>query len=312
MLINDCNLPLPVYRAMQKETYVKLGDLTPSSIKMGIRQLLGRKRYTGGDELASRKWRTFTGTLVHLGMETLLQDDPEFRREIPISVQFNSVAKFFQLPEDLTIGGTCDLLHIKDDIYTIWDYKTMATAQIIDQEKIDGWEEQINIYMWLLLVTKTVPKIDHLYVNGFYIDWTPTKAIRSRDVNDIPCPTVTINKWTRRKCEEVIYNKALEYLKYKDLPWDEIPYCDEKARWYKAPKWSVCKVQSNGELGSQLPKCGFDNEKDAELKLIERQSKAKPGDVYGIKKSGGESTMCKDWCDLARNGHCDFLSKNQK
>jgi len=311
MLINDCQLPLPTFRAMQKQTYIKLGDLSPSSIKMGIRQLLGSKNFPGGNKLASREWRMYTGTLVHIGQQVLLQDDPEFKCEIPMSVSFNSVAKFFQLPEDLIIGGTCDLLHVADNIYTVWDYKTMATTQIIDDEKIEGWEEQINIYMWLLIITKTVPKIDHLYVNGFYIDWTCTKAIRSRNINDIPCPTITILKWNRHKCEEVIYNKAMEYLKYKDAPWEDIPYCDEKARWYKKPKWSVCKVQSDGELGSQLKHCGYDNEEDAKQKLMERILLAKKDDKYGIKKSGGVSTMCKDWCDLSRNGHCDFLTKEK-
>jgi len=313
MLINDCNLPLPTFRAMQKETYVKLGDLSPSSIKMGIRQLLGKKRFPEGNELASRKWRTYTGTLVHIGQQVLLQDDPEFQCEIQIkNISFNSVAKFFQLPEDLTIGGTCDLLHIANGIYTVWDYKTMATTQFIDEEKIEGWTEQINIYRWLLIVSGILHKIDHLYVNGFYIDWTPTKAIRSKDVNDIPCPTIAIELWNRQKCEEVIYNKAMEYLKYKDAKWEDIPYCDEKARWYKKPKWSVCKMQPDGELGSQLPKCGFDNEEDAKQKLIERISKAKKDEKYGIKKTGGESTMCKDWCDLSRNGHCDFLTRSKE
>ncbi len=312
MLINDCDLPLPTFRAMQKKTYVKLGDLSPSSIKMGIRQLLGNKRFKGGDQLASRQWRMYTGTLVHIGQQILLQDDPEFKCEIPMSVKFNDVSKFFKLPEDLTIGGTCDLLHIANNIYTVWDYKTLATVQMIDDEKIEGWTEQINIYRWLLIVTGTVPKVDHLYVDAFYIDWSPTKAIRSRDVNDIPCPTLTIPMWDRKKCEEVIYNKAMEYLKYKDSPWDEIPYCDDKARWYKPPKWSVCKVQPNGELGSQLKFCGFDNEEDANQKLMERIAKAKKDENFGIKKSGGESTMCKDWCDLARNGHCDFLSRNSE
>ena len=246
---------------------------------------------------------------MHIGQQVLLQDDPEFKCEIPMTVSFNSVSKFFKLNEDLTIGGTCDLLHIKDNIYTVWDYKTMATAQFIDDEKIEGWTEQINIYRWLLITSGAVPKVDHLFVNGFYIDWTPTKAIRSKDVNDIPCPTVVIEKWDRKKCEEVIYNKAMEYNKYKDANWNELPYCSAKERWEKPVEYKVCKYKDD-VLGSALPKCTFDIKEEAEAELMNRISKAKKDDKYGIKITGGVSTMCEDWCDLSRNGHCDFLRRN--
>lgn len=312
MLINDCNLPLPVYIAMSQNNYVPRGFIGPSSLKQGVRQIIGRKRFPSSDRLASREWRTFTGTVTHIAMEQLLKNDPRFRTEIPLEVSFNSVSKFYKLDKDVTIGGTCDLLFEDNGEFTIWDYKTMATTQIIDDEKIKGWEEQINIYRWLLITSNTVAKIDRLFVCGYYMDWTCTKSLRSRDVNDIPCPTVQIKMWTREQVEKYIYDKVTQIQKYIDSPWEDIPYCSPEERWCKPPKWSVCKVQSNGELGSQLPKCGFDNEHDAEVKLIERQSKAKKDEIFGIKKTGGISTMCKDWCDLSRNGHCDFLTKNQE
>jgi hypothetical protein len=280
-------------------------------MKQGVRKIIGGKRFPTGNRLASREYRSFTGTMFHTAMEQFLKDDPEFQTEIEVKVSFNSVAKFYKLDVDVEIGGTCDLLHIVDGIYTIYDYKTMATTQLILDDKAKEWESQVNIYKWLMITSGLVPKINNLIVSGFYMDWTPTRAIRSRDINDIPNPTIPIKQWTREEIEKYIYDKVSSIQKYMDSSWEDIPYCSAEERWCKPPKWSVCKVQPDGELGSQLPKCGFDNEEDAKQKLMERILSSKKSEEYGIKKTGGVSTMCKDWCDLSRNGQCDFLTKEK-
>lgn len=305
MIINDCKLPDCIHAAISKNTYVPRGYIGPSSLSQGVRQIIGRKRFTIKSELASRMWRTFTGTCTHLALEELLKDDPDFITEIPLEASFNEVSKFKKLPEDITIGGTSDLYQVSKA--KLSDYKTMATTGVIDDDKIAKWEAQINIYRFLALTTKKIETIKELSIVVFLMDWTPTKAIRSKDVDDIPCIEIPIRMWSREECETYIHDKVSQILQYKDADWDSIPYCSPEERWNKPAKYSVCKVQPDGTLGNQLPKCGFNNKEDAVECLEVKQLKAKKGDQYDIRFTPEVNTMCEDWCSLGREGYCDFV-----
>lgn len=311
-IINDCGLPKPVYDAMSVNNYKPIGFVGPSSLKQGIRQVLGRKRFPECDRLLSREWRTFTGTLVHLGMEQLLKDKPEYEMEVELKTEVNKVMKHFQLKEDIEIGGTCDLLHTDSNgKVTLFDYKTMATAQIITDDKILGWEQQLNIYRWLLIVTGKVQRIEKMYVCGFFIDWTVTKALRSHDINDIPCPLIEIRMWDRKEIEQFLYERLSDLQKYKDAEWDDIPYCTAEERWEGEPIFKVCKVK-DGVYGNQLPGCGFTTIEAAEDCKRDKELKEKKDTIYGIKKTGGIPVMCENWCDLSRNNNCDYLKRRNE
>jgi hypothetical protein len=310
-IINDINLPEPIFVAMSKDTYVRLGDYSPSSLKCGIREYIGSKRFKGFRQLASNAWPAFTGTLSHIGLQVLLKDDPRYQSEVTSVVSFNEMAKSFQLEKDVTISGTCDLLQIDKQII-IWDYKTLSTATLILDDKISAWTTQVNIYMWLLYCTGKIDRLDHLRIIPMFKDWTTTKSGRSRAVTDIPCPTIEVEKWTRFDIEKYIYDKVSMIQKYEDAEWNEIPYCSMNERWEKESSWSVCKIQSSGEPGRALDHCTFTDKNDAIIKLEERSKKAKKDEVFVIRKNGGIPKNCLTWCSIGINSKCDFVEKHYK
>ena len=309
MLINDIDLPKPIYDAMNVNNYVPVGDFGPSSLKYGAKEYIGRIRNKGLNRLASKEWAAFTGSLMHEGLEGRLKHYPEYEQEVQLKADFNEVAKFYKLDRSVTIGGTCDLIqHESDLIVNIWDYKTMSTATLILDDKIKDWTAQVNIYMWLLIVSGKVTKVNNLYMIPIFKDWTSSKSMRSHSVEDVPCPVVSIPKWTREQIEKYIYDKVSSVQQYMDLPYEEIPYCNSDERWCGEPSFKVCKIK-DGKLGNALPNCTFDKLEQAENELMNRISKAKKDEEFGIKKSGGISVKCNNWCNLKTNGICDYEDK---
>lgn len=309
MLINDCKLPKPIYDAMNVNNYVPVGDFGPSSLKYGAKEYIGRKRNPGLNRLASKEWAAFTGSLIHEGLEGRLKHYPEYEQEVQFKADFNEVSKFYKLDKSVTIGGTCDLIqHESDLIVNIWDYKTMSTATLVLDDKIKDWTTQVNIYMWLLIVTGKVTKVNNLYMIPIFKDWTSSKAMRSHSIDDIPCPVVNIPKWNREQIEKYIYDKVSAVQKYMDAPWEKIPYCNDEERWCGKPCFKVCKIK-DGKVGNALPNCTFEHELNANAELVDRQLKAKKDEVFTVKKVGGVSTKCNNWCTLKSNGICDYEDK---
>jgi hypothetical protein len=311
VIINDINLPDPIFTAMSKDTYVRLGDHSPSSLKCGIREYIGGKRFKGFRQLASNAWPAFSGTLMHIGLQVLLKDDPRYQQEISSIVSFNEVAKSFKLEKDVTISGTCDLLQI-DNKVIIWDYKTISTTTLILEDKILAWTIQVNIYMWLLYCTGKIQSLDHLRIIPIFKDWTTTKSGRSRTIEDVPCLLIEATKLTRYDIEKYIYDKVSMIQKYENAEWNEIPYCSMHERWEKESSWSICKMQPTGKLGRALDHCTFLNKNDATVKLEERTLKAKKDEKFEIRRNGGIPRNCLTWCSMGINSKCDFVEKHYK
>ena len=75
VLINDIDLPEPIFHAMIANVYTSGdADYTASSIVYGAKEYWGRKRFTGLSQNCSGMWAAFTGVCMHLGLEKLLKE----------------------------------------------------------------------------------------------------------------------------------------------------------------------------------------------------------------------------------------------
>lgn len=327
MIENDINLPLPILRAMETNEYsAGKADFTPSSLAYGAKEYWGRikaqQEHKEGSIKASRLWASFTGTLMHKGLEHLLElynktlDKPVYRTELHMEADFNTVAKYAKLSESKIVGGTIDLVEI-DDLVIIWDYKTMSTTQLVLDDKIEEWTLKGNIYRWLLIVTGVVPKVNKLIYIPIFKDWTATKAGRSRDVSDIPCPAVELELWSREKIEQSIASNIEDKLKYANIAYQDIPYCSPKERWEKPCQWKVYKVKNGKKADRALPGCTYPQHEEhlAKEMLIQRVQKEKEAGIsYTYEKVGGEAKKCQNWCPVRQWGICDFdkVNNNQE
>jgi hypothetical protein len=95
MLINDIDLPEPIFHAMIANVYTSGdADYTASSIVYGAKEYWGRKLY--GKETNSNcsgMWAAFTGVCMHLGLEKLLKD---FNQMI---LEDNPILKSYIIPD---------------------------------------------------------------------------------------------------------------------------------------------------------------------------------------------------------------------
>ena len=342
MIINDCNLPKPIYDAMVANTYNPgKVDYSASSVVYGPKEYWGKKLLKDHNQLASKLWAAFTGTLMHLGLEYFLstkyyyngeelkvaniinlsveefielQKNVEivannYKQEMHIEINFNEVSKHHKLEQDRIIGGTIDLLDFVEHLkkYVLYDYKTMSTTSLILDDKIKEWTEKANWYMYCL--ENSGYRLADLIYLPIFKDWTTTKAMRSGSVEDVPCPSIKLDKWTREQCERWIVEKISYIEKFRDVPYDQIPYCTAEQRWEKHSVFKVCK-EKNGVLGKALPGCTFATVEEAVSAQFERQAKDKKGEIFGVKKTGGTPVKCKDWCVLSQNGICDYMQKH--
>jgi hypothetical protein len=313
MIINDCSLPLPILKAMENNKYNPGNtDYSPSSITLGAKEYWGKRLYGKAcNTRASSIWASFTGTLMHLGLEELLKDEVNVLREIHIEHNWNEKAQGEKLETDRIVGGTVDLLWKLDNgKHILFDYKTMSTASIISDDKIKEWTFKANFYRWLL--ENAGYKIESLIYIPIFKDWTATKAMRSRSVEDIPCPSITLEKWDRAKIEQEIYDRIIEIEQYRGKDFKDIPYCNPEQRWEKPPVFKVCK-EENGKVGNALPNCTFETMEEAESIRDERIASLKPKDThtYIVKKAGGDPVKCNNWCSLSENGFCDYVKTKE-
>lgn len=304
-IINDINLPKPIYDAMCLNKYDPgKTDYSASSITLGPKEYWGKKRNKDFPLNAGNLWASFTGILMHSGLEVLLEKyegEGTYMLEHHVEVWHNDLSSL-KLDGDRIVGGTVDGLYINGSSVVLFDYKTMSTASIIDEKKINEWTEKANFYRWILK-SEGIDVSRMVYLPMFK-DWTLSKAMRSKDVNDIPCPKVELEIWSTEKIEQWVFDKISYIEQYKDTPLEDIPYCNSEQRWEGKKLYKVGKLDKDGKVKRALPKSSFETPEEAYEKLSTLDST-----LYGIKVDGGIPKKCKDWCILSKNGLCDFNDK---
>lgn len=327
MLINDIDLPDPVFHAMIANIYTSgSADYTASSIVYGAKEYWGKKGNRELKQDCSGLWSAFTGTLMHIGLQVLLEQfnemvknnhpalkyytipDGYYILEDRQTISFNEHSRFFKLEEDRKIGGAidCRFYYNKTGKAKLYDYKTMTSTSLILEDKIKDFTEKANLYRWLMeCCGNPISEIEYI---PLFKDWSLTKAKRSGKIQEYPTMKLKLEMWDRKTIETFMYNRITEVEKYRNTPYSEIPYCNEAERWCGKPCFKVCKIK-DGKVGNALPNCTFEHELNANAELVDRQLKAKKDEVFTVKKVGGVSTKCNNWCNLKTNGICDYEDK---
>ena len=305
---NDINLPDPLFDAMCVSTYSKNGaDYTTSSLTDSIRRAIAEKG-SGSEELASSMYSSWRGTIVHSGIQSMLEKhnllpnkDRTYMVEKSIVVSFNDVAKR-KLPEDRKIGGTIDLVcFTKSGSITIYDWKTKVTTQLIKEDTIKEWVLKASIYRWLLIKSGTVSEdkeVGATYV-PIFMDWTKTRADRDCSINDIPAPESKIDLMSLDETEDYIHNRVTEMMKYEGKDINEAPMCTMEERWQPRPLFKIYTVDKNGELAKKcVSHSTSETITEVTEKLIEVVKKD-PSKQYRIVATKTDPVRCLSWCEYS-------------
>lgn len=187
------------------------------------------------------------------------------------------------------ISGGIDVQKLEDGSFGIRDYKV---CQMYALQKEGGykpeWELQLNIYAYLLKVSKDIA-VDQLEILAIIRDWSSGEAKRDPMYPQTPILPLPIPLWPFAKQEAYVKERVALHRKARmlaalDLP---LPECTPEERWARPPKWVVKKPDA--KRATRV----FDTRKEAETFI-----KGKNG--YVIEENPGRNTRCEDgWCGVS-------------
>lgn len=196
------------------------------------------------------------------------------------------------------VSGAIDLQVVDPDGIHIKDYKTTSVWAVMNDKP--EWEQQLNIYAWLVAVNKKVP-IKSLQIVGILKDWSKREAERKPDYPQRNVTVVDIPLWTFEEQEAFVRGRiakhsAAEFAMETD---GELPDCTPQEMWEKPPVWAVIKQ------GNTRAKSLHSTPEEAEI------AKKELGSMYEIQIRQGDRTRCRDYCLVNKwcKQYKDYLEK---
>ena len=181
------------------------------------------------------------------------------------------------------LSGAIDLQHVEPDGINIKDYKTTSVWAVMNDKP--EWEQQLNIYAYLVSVNKKQP-IKSLQIVAILKDWSKREAERKTDYPQRNVALVDIPLWTFEEQDAFIKGRIEKHglAEFAMEMGDELPDCTPQEMWEKPPVWAVIKV------GGVRAKSLHDTSSMAAIALEEA------GQGYEIQERKGDRTRCKDYC----------------
>lgn len=195
------------------------------------------------------------------------------------------------------ITGAIDLQEVEADGIRIKDYK-VTSAWTVMNDKIE-WEQQLNIYAWLVEKIKKVPVISTGIV-AIIRDWNRREAQNKEGYPESPIKEIPIKLWSFEDREQFIAERiskhsACDFAMETEM---SLPDCTPAEMWEKPTTWAVKKK------GGIKAKKVYDQEQYAVEALKDL------GDEYEIEVRPGERTRCANFCPV--NMYCQQWRDYQK
>lgn len=291
IITNKYNLPQTFVNIMKRPTYSKgkanisATELLNSPRIVQLRKLHEDKIETDVSEMV---WSIF-GTAIHGVLEHGSDENHLIEERLHATL------------DGWSISGAIDLQILNQDgTVTINDYKTTGAWSVMN-EKIE-WEQQLNIYAWLVEKVKgdTVSKLE---IVAIIRDWSRRDAALKPDYPDAPIKVIPIQLWAMETREAFIRAKIKQHSNALfDLETgDELPPCTPNDMWEKPTTYAVKKT------GNVKARNVCATEEEALAKVAEY------GKGYDIEVRPGERTRCANFCSV--NAYCsqykEYLSTKE-
>jgi len=185
------------------------------------------------------------------------------------------------------ISGAVDLQIVTgENTLSIRDYKT-TSAWAVMNEKIE-WEQQLNIYAWLVETNKG-KIVDSLGIVAIIRDWSRREAAKNEDYPQAPVKEIPIKLWPYEERQNFIEDRLVAHADAEfALDADEdLPDCTPEEMWEKPSVWAVRKV------GGVRAKSLHNTEEEAKAAL------EAAGKGFEIEYRPGERTRCASFCPVS-------------
>ena len=287
-LTNKYNIPQTFVNVLQRPTYSK------GKAHLSVTQLINSPKIvalTGlfADEIeqdvSEMVWSLF-GSAVHGVLEHGKDANHKIEERLHAEI------------DGWNISGAIDLQIIHEDGIAIRDYKT-TSAWAVMNEKIE-WEQQLNIYAWLVETVKKTPVTD-VGIVAIIRDWNRRDSTSREGYPEAPIKELPVKLWSYEERQQFISDRiakhsACEFAIESD---SEIPECTPEEMWERPTTWAVKKV--GGVRAKSV--CSTEEEANSVLEKI--------GKGYEIEVRQGERIRCANYCSV--NHRCSqWLNYNKE
>lgn len=190
------------------------------------------------------------------------------------------------------ISGAVDLQIVGENAgISIRDYKT-TSAWAVMNEKIE-WEQQLNIYAWLVDTVKVSDfHVTDLGIVAIIRDWSRREASRNPDYPQAPVKEIPIKLWSYQDQEAFVKDRISKHsaCEFSLETGEDLPPCTPEEMWEKPTVWAIKKI------GGARAKSLHDDEEGAQ-KALEPLGKD-----YEIEVRPGSRTRCESFCPV--NTYC--------
>jgi hypothetical protein len=274
-LTNKYNLPQTFVNVLNRPTYTKgKAHLSATEIINSPRIVQLKKIHWDNleEDVADKVWAIF-GTAIHAVLELGKDEHHIIEQRLHANV------------DGWDISGAIDLQRVEDDGIIVADYKTTGAWAVMN-EKSD-WEQQLNIYAWLVEKVKKVP-VKKVEIIAIIRDWNRRDAQTREGYPEAPIKVIDVPLWSFAKRESFIkerihlHSNAL----FATETSEDLPECSPSEMWEKPAFWAVRKI------GNKRATAVFDTQDKADAKIEEM------GKGYEIEYRPGERTRCANFCQV--------------
>jgi hypothetical protein len=276
-ITNHFDIPQPLYQLALKDGYSKgKSDYSVTEIISPPRiQCLRRQYWDQMEQDASESLWALLGTALHSVAE---------RSQVE---NHTSEERLFVDLDGIVLSGAIDLQHEKDGAIEITDYKftSVYSLKITKPE----WEQQQNIYAWLVQKVKGKP-VSGIRICAILRDWTRREADNSPMYPQAPIQIVDIPLWDFAKTEQFVRERVEAHRQAKvSHDWGEsLPPCTDEDRWMRPTLYAVKK--EGGKRALRI----FEIKEDAEA-----LAKETPKGI--VEERPGEAVRCTgNYCGVAK------------
>ena len=275
-ITNKLGLPETIVNALKKPHYTK-GGAHMSATELLSPPRMVQLRIANADALemdASDMVFALFGTAIHGVLEHGQGDDHIVEQRLHTEI------------DGWSVSGAIDLQTVEENAIAVSDYKTCGVYAVMNEKK--EWEQQLNIYAWLVERVKKSP-VSKLEIVAIIRDWKRRDAETKRDYPSAPIQIIPIELWPYEEREafvkERIHLHASAMLEAQTG--GDLPLCSADDCWERP---TIYAVKKSGNVRANKV---FYKRADAEAYLAE------VGEKYELEVREGERVRCGAYCNVS-------------
>lgn len=229
-ITNKFNLPSFLYERLAKDYYKggKMNENTFSATEIlnSPTYIWLKKRHAHEVEVdVMSLLYSVQGSIAHLLMDQGTDVEDALGDEERLKYKYG----------DLTLSGGFDRYDAEGHL---WDFKYTNVWSEIYKDKYPKWEQQLNIYAFLLRQIGFEPKLATII--ELFRDWSIGQYQKNQPY-PLPIELIDFPIWDEEKQRKFIHNR-LDYIdSFRHLSDEQLPPCSMEDRYQKPTRWAAVK-----------------------------------------------------------------------